>query len=234
MQGAHVRVARAARRYPLTAAVMAVSLLAPGGALRCATLDVGVQDARGRGIAGMAVIAERSGGAGADAAHAPRAAVMDQRRLQFTPELLIVQTGTAVDFPNSDQTRHQVYSFSPAKPFQLALYAGRAHPPVVFDRPGIVTLGCNIHDQMIGYIYVTDSPWFGLTGRDGHLELHDLPAGDYTVRVWHPRLDEVPRELSTRLSIAADAAATAGFIVHRPLRPAPAQQAPGAKKWEDY
>jgi len=233
MQGARAVVRRGAALRRVTAGVTAVTFLGLT-VLRAATLDVGVQDARGRGISGLAVIAERVGGAGAEAPRAPGRAVMDQRNLQFSPELLVVQTGTAVDFPNSDQTRHQVYSFSPAKPFQLALYAGRAHPPVVFNRAGIVTLGCNIHDQMIGYIYVTDSPWFGLTGHDGHFLLRDLPAGDYTVRVWHPRLDEVPKELSTRVSVAADGAATANFIVHRALRPAPGVQAQGAKKWEDY
>ncbi|MFO1400864.1 MAG: hypothetical protein U1F30_06590 [Steroidobacteraceae bacterium] len=161
-------------------------------------------------------------------------AVMDQRNLQFSPELLIVQTGTAVDFPGSDQTRHQVYSFSPAKVFQLPLYAGRAHPPVVFDRAGIVTLGCNIHDQMIGYIYVTDSPWFALTAADGHARLRDLPAGEYTLGAWHPRFAELPRELRTHVEIAADGNATAGFVVHRPLRPAPVSGGHGGDKWEDY
>jgi plastocyanin len=233
MRDAHYAGASGSGRRAVRAAVTAVTVLALAP-LRAATLDVTVQDAAGHGLAGMAVIAERDGGAGAQAPHAPATAVMDQRNLQFSPEMLIVQTGTAVDFPNSDQTRHQVYSFSPAKTFQLSLYAGRAHPPVVFDRPGIVTLGCNIHDQMIGYIYVTDSPWFGLTGADGHLLLRGLPAGDYTVRVWHPRLDELPRELRTRISLAANADATAGFSVHRPLRPAPAGQKRGNGKWEDY
>jgi plastocyanin len=233
MHGARGAARHAAPLRRTTVSVTAVTLLALTAG-RAATLDVGVQDSSGGGIAGLAVIAERSGGAGAAAPHATTTAVMDQRRLQFSPELLVVQTGTAVDFPNSDQTRHQVYSFSPAKPFQLALYAGRAHPPVVFNRAGIVTLGCNIHDQMIGYIYVTDSPWFGLTGRDGHFVLRDLPAGDYTVRVWHPRLNEVPKELSTRVSVVADGQGTASFIVHRGLRPAPGVQAQGAKKWEDY
>ena len=92
-------------------------------------------------------------------------AIMDQRKLMFVPDVLVVQTGTAVDFPNSDQVRHQVYSFSGAKTFELALYAGRAHAPVVFDRSGLVTLGCNIHDSMVGYIWVTDSPWSDAAAR---------------------------------------------------------------------
>jgi plastocyanin len=233
MRDVHARRASTGCPHRLLASVTAVTLLGLGP-LPAATLDVAVQDASGHGIAGFAVIVERMGGAGADAPHAPASAVMDQRNLQFSPELLIVQTGTAVDFPNSDQTRHQVYSFSPAKTFQLPLYAGRAHPPVVFNRAGIVALGCNIHDQMIGYIYVTDSPWFGLTADDGHLLLRNLPAGDYTVHAWHPRLDELPRELRTRISLATPDAAATGFIVHRALRAAPVSQKRKSDKWEDY
>lgn len=157
---------------------------------------------------------------------------MDQRALQFVPGVLIVRSGTAVDFPNSDQVRHQVYSFSAAKSFQLALYAGRAHPPVVFDRPGLITLGCNIHDAMIGYIYVTDSPWFGVTGTDGSLQLRDLPAGEYTVRVWHPRMAEVTAQLAQRETLG-EGSSVSSFKLARPLRPA--MRGGGAEKsWEDY
>lgn len=233
MQDARRDAAGGARGRDWRRAVTAVTFLA-WAPIRAATLDVTVEDAAGHGLAGIAVIAEPAGGAAAPTARAAASAVMDQRNLQFSPELLVVQTGTAVDFPNSDQTRHQVYSFSPAKSFQLPLYAGRAHPPVVFDRAGIVTLGCNIHDQMIGYIYVTDSPWFALTGADGHARLRNLPAGEYTLHAWHPRLDELPRELRTRVGVAADADSAAGFIVHRPLRPAPASATRRSGKWEDY
>ncbi len=172
------------------------------------------------------------------AAAAPKApaaakAVMDQRNLEFVPEVLVVQSGTAVDFPNSDQVRHQVYSFSDAKTFQLALYAGRAHEPVIFSRAGLVTLGCNIHDSMVGYIYVTDSPWFGRTGPDGVLKLHDLPAGDYTVRIWHALLNESGPQLSSKLHLAEGAAGSANFKLTRSLRPALHHN--GAdKKWADY
>ena len=158
---------------------------------------------------------------------------MDQRNLMFVPEVLVVQTGTAVDFPNSDQVRHQVYSFSGAKTFQLALYAGRAHAPVVFDRVGLVTLGCNIHDSMLGYIYVTDSPWYGLTGADGMLRLRDLAPGEYTVRIWHALLDESGPQLSAPLRISEGAPGSLSFKLTRPLRPALHHH--GAdKKWEDY
>ena len=88
-----------------------------------------------------------------------------------------VGVGTRVEFPNNDSVSHQVYSFSPAKRFQLPLYKGEIHPPVTFDQPGLVVLGCNIHDSMVGYIYVTDAPYFGTTERVRHLEAEGLAHG---------------------------------------------------------
>jgi hypothetical protein len=149
------------------------------------------------------------------------------------PEVLVVQTGTAVNFPNSDQVRHQVYSFSDAKKFQLALYAGRAHEPVVFDRAVLVTLGCNIHDSMVGYIVVTDSPWYGRTGADGTLRLQNLAPGEYTVRIWHPRLDESGTQLASVRHLTDGATGNAGFRLTKPLRP-PMHQNGADKKWSDY
>jgi plastocyanin len=119
----------------------------------------------------------------------PRAAVVDQVDKEFTPPVTAIFVGTAVTFPNHDNVRHQVYSFSPAKRFELPLYAGVPAEPVVFDKPGVVVLGCNIHDWMVGYVYVSESPYFVKTGSDGKAVLADLPARVYTLRVWHPRLD---------------------------------------------
>lgn len=116
-------------------------------------------------------------------------AVMDQRGLRFVPFVLPVQVGTSVTFPNSDNVRHQVYSFSPAKRFQLALYAGNHASSVLFDQPGIVILGCNIHDWMVGYVVVLDTPYFAKTGADGNAYLGNLPAGSYVARLWQPRMD---------------------------------------------
>ena len=158
---------------------------------------------------------------------------MDQRNLMFVPDVLVVQTGTAVDFPNSDQVRHQVYSFSPAKPFQLALYAGRAHAPVVFEHAGLVTVGCNIHDSMLGYIWVTDSPWFGRTGANGTLQLRDLTSGDYTVRVWHSRLSETGPQLETHVHLEDGAPLTASFHLRHALK-AELMHHGADKKWTDY
>ncbi len=155
-----------------------------------ADLDVGVRDRNDHGIAGLVVLATPD-----QPTHdrtAVRTVVMDQIHMQFVPNVLVIQTGSAVDFPNSDQIRHQVYSFSAAKSFELSLYAGRKYPPVVFDRAGLVTVGCNIHDNMIGYIYVTDSPFFGRTDSTGHFLLQGLPAGGYTVTVWHQACMNLP------------------------------------------
>jgi len=105
--------------------------------------------------------------------------------------VLAVQTGTAVRFPNSDNVRHQVYSFSSAKRFQLPLYAGSPAAPVVFDKPGVVTLGCNIHDRMSAFVVVVDTPYFVATGSSPG-ELPNLPEGRYVVHVWHERLRTEP------------------------------------------
>ncbi len=123
----------------------------------------------------------------------PQAApgVMDQRAQQFMPHVLAVRTGTAVSFPNSDDIRHHVYSFSPAKRFELRLYKGTPSEPVVFDTPGVVVLGCNIHDWMLGYVYVTDDPWFAVSDEQGRAQLDALPPGRYRVSLWHPQLADM-------------------------------------------
>jgi plastocyanin len=118
----------------------------------------------------------------------PREGVVDQIDKQFVPKLQVVDVGTAITFPNNDHVRHQVYSFSPAKRFELPLYAGVPAKPIVFEKPGIVVLGCNIHDWMIGYIYVSESPYFAKTRADGSATLANLPARTYIVRVWHPQM----------------------------------------------
>ena len=116
---------------------------------------------------------------------------MDQRGQKFAPHVLAVHTGTQVSFPNSDNIRHQVYSFSAAKRFELRLYEGTPTDPLLFDKPGVVVLGCNIHDWMLGYVYVTDDPRFGVSDAQGRVRLDGLPAGAYHVTVWHPQLADM-------------------------------------------
>ena len=95
-------------------------------------------------------------------------------RQTICPQLVVIQTGSAVQFPNFDTIRHHVYSFSAIKPFEIKLYSGRPSAPVVFDRPAPPPLGCNIHDSMVGYIHVVDTPYFGVSNAQGKVEL-ELP-----------------------------------------------------------
>ena len=113
------------------------------------------------------------------------AAIIDQVNKRFVPRVSVVRTGTTITFPNSDRIRHQVYSFSTAKTFSLKLYAGSPKTAVTFDQPGLVVLGCNIHDNMIAFVGVVDSPYFAKTTDTGTASLN-LPPGRYRLRAWHP------------------------------------------------
>jgi plastocyanin len=146
-----------------------------------------VVDEQGRPLADAVVVAVPSDGS-LRLPPQPHEGVVDQVDKEFTPRVTAVLVGAPVRFPNNDNVRHQVYSFSPAKRFELPLYAGAPAQPVVFDKPGVVVLGCNIHDWMIGYVYVSESPYFAKTGPDGKALLTELPPTKYVVRVWHPQL----------------------------------------------
>ncbi|WP_236233110.1 methylamine utilization protein [Pseudomonas tohonis] len=154
-----------------------------GGTLSAATLQAEVVDGHGQPL-GDAVLSLKGPTGNLPL---PDKGVMDQRDKQFAPYVLAVRTGTAVSFPNSDNIRHHVYSFSPAKRFELRLYQGTPAAPVVFDKPGVVVLGCNIHDWMLGYVYITDDPFFAVTDDTGRLAL-DLPPGRYVASLWHPQI----------------------------------------------
>tara|TARA_R110000796_G_scaffold141994_1_gene258448 strand:+ start:409 stop:1110 length:702 start_codon:yes stop_codon:yes gene_type:complete len=123
-------------------------------------------------------------------ANQPQEQNIYQRDAAFHPKVLTVPTGSYVAFPNKDTTRHHVYSFSPAKTFDLNLYLQETPPPVRFEQAGIVVLGCNIHDHMQAFIVVSDAPYAAITNADGTLTLPVLPSGQHRVRVWHPRLDD--------------------------------------------
>jgi plastocyanin len=113
---------------------------------------------------------------------------LDQRNREFVSHILAIHVGESVLFPNSDNIQHHIYSFSPANSFEIQLYKDIAPKPIVFDKVGVVVLGCNIHDWMVGYVYVTDAPYFTQTDSKGAWTLN-LPADDYTLTVWHPNLD---------------------------------------------
>lgn len=121
-----------------------------------------------------------------DYAAAP-AAIMDQRQNMFVPAVLAIRVNTQVRFPNSDDVRHHVYSFSPAKKFELRLYHGMTAEPVLFDKPGTVVLGCNIHDSMVAYIYVVETDHFAVADAQGKINL-EAPAGNYQLQIYHPQM----------------------------------------------
>ena len=114
--------------------------------------------------------------------------VIDQIDKEFIAHVTPVQVGTVIDFPNHDQIRHHVYSFSSAKNFEIPLYKGSPANLITFEKAGIVSLGCNIHDWMSAYIYVVDTPYFTVTDKEGQASL-ELPSGNYEVRYWHPNID---------------------------------------------
>jgi plastocyanin len=125
-------------------------------------------------------------------------AIMDQIDKQFLPNVLVIQQGQQVSFPNSDNIRHHVYSFSAPKPFEIKLYKGAVTQPILFDQPGVVVLGCNIHDNMVGYIYVAHNETTYLSDEQGEVS---LPAGTDEITIWHANLSMQNNQRNT-LNIA--------------------------------
>jgi plastocyanin len=129
--------------------------------------------------------------------------IMDQVNTQFLPHILAIQKDTQVRFPNSDSIKHHVYSFSQAKTFELQLYKELQADPLLFSNLGVVELGCNIHDWMLGYIFVVDTPYFGKTDIQGKVVL-ELPDGEYQLDVWHPRVQDKFSALSKQVTLPAE------------------------------
>lgn len=153
---------------------------------QAADVQVQVQDASGRSVADAVVFLESEQ---ARRQVRPVAGLeMAQNHKQFVPQVLIVPVGSEVNFPNRDTVRHHVYSFSSAKKFELKLYTGTPAQPVRFEQSGVVVLGCNIHDQMVGWVLVLDTPYYAQTSASGQVALSAVPAGHYRLRTWHARL----------------------------------------------
>jgi len=162
-----------------------------------ARLELATHDAEGRALGHVVVSLHPRDGAGA-MVPAANISVMDQRDMQFTPTVLAVQSGTTVKFPNEDDVRHHVYSFSHPNAFELKLYHGESGANHVFQHEGVVVLGCNIHDGMLGYVRVVDTPYFATSSANGEIVLKELPPGDYELQVWHPDIGmKIVRKLLT-------------------------------------
>ena len=136
----------------------------------------------------------------------PSDAVVDQRKETFLPLVSLIRRNGHVVFTNNDSTMHQVYSFSVIKQFAFEIDEGQRSQPVVFDKPGVAAVGCNIHDHMITYVYVADSPWAVRTDASGHAEIAGVPAGAYRAEIWHPQLAPGQSQPPLRLVVAGDSA----------------------------
>ena len=209
------------RAAALASALLAV--LGPGNAVPAATLIIHVLNADGHVLPGAVVTARPLD---APARHAPpQRAVMDQVNRAFEPDLLVIPVGSTIEFPNSDSVSHQIYSFSAAKRFQLPLYRGKPYPPVQFEQAGVITLGCNIHDEMLAYVLVTDAPYFGRTDAGGVWSA-EVSRGQYRVVIWHPRLRDEGADLERVLTVNDADRAELTLRLVKPLQPAPLTERP--------
>jgi plastocyanin len=183
------------RSFPIVlAGLLALPLAA---SLHAATLDVQVTSASGAPVQDAVVYAVPA--KRIPAGH--KVAVLDQKDRMFVPHVLPIQAGTWVEFPNSDNIRHQVYSLSPVKRFQLPLYSGKPAYPLQFPDPGTVTVGCNIHDWMNASIVVVDTPHFAKT-EAGKATLAEVPAGQYTLHVWYEGMKDEPKPQAITVAAA--------------------------------
>ncbi len=183
----------------LTALLLTLLTAAPACA---ADLTLVVRTPRGAPVADAVVTVLPASGGGVPRSYG-QPLRMVQRQMRFEPFVLVAPVGAEVAFPNEDAVRHQVYSFSPAKKFELKLYGRDQSRTVRFDKAGTVSVGCNIHDSMVGFVKVVDAPFAAKTDGAGRVVLHGLPAGAAVVRVWHPYLKAPASEL--RLDVALPA-----------------------------
>ena len=177
-----------------------------GAASAAGGINVHVTDANGKPVTDAVVYLEADGGQVLPKLQ--KSGEISQKGLKFLPLVTVIQTGSKVYFPNNDKVRHHIYSFSPPHKFDQKLYSGTTAEPQTFDKAGTVVLGCNIHDKMIAYVRIVDTPYFGKTDAGGAVTV-DAPAGKYVLRAWHPDIvGGNAQEQAVRLS---DDAASAGF-----------------------
>ncbi|WP_273808033.1 MULTISPECIES: methylamine utilization protein [unclassified Pseudomonas] len=194
------------------------------GAAQAAEVAVQVVDGQGAPLADAVVMLS---GQGLVPERQP--AAIDQQNRRFVPHVLVVATGTAVSFPNTDDIRHQVYSFSSPKRFELPLYHGLPSTPVVFDQPGVVVVGCNIHDWMVGYVYVTTAGRSAVTDSQGRVRL-EAPDGHYQLALWHPDLSDKQEVAQPALDVAGKPVTLKLQLAVQP-KPQPAE--PASSAFED-
>jgi plastocyanin len=178
--------------------VMMAGLLMTNPLAFSASISVQVLNQAGQPVANSAVYAEPA--SGQTPAKSLKTVEIEQKNKTFFPLVTVIQNGTAISFPNNDTVRHHVYSFSPAKSFELKLYSGTPGSPIMFDKVGTVVVGCNIHDRMIAYIHIVDTPYFAKTDGAGQAKLEGLTPGKYRLKTWHfnqPSGEAIPEQLVT-------------------------------------
>ena len=188
------------RSRAINVALVSLALAAPLTA-HAAALNLSFTDTAGKPLLDAVALLEPASG---KAAVKPLADVeISQAKRQFSPRVTLITTGTRATFPNFDTVRHHVYSFSPTKTFELKLYAGVPGVPLVFDKPGVAVLGCNIHDTMAAWVVVADTPWFARSSANGQARIDAVPAGHYRLRLWHPGMAPGTEPAPVALSVGA-------------------------------
>jgi plastocyanin len=178
--------------------------LAIGTAAHATDFTAVVVDQDGKPVANAVVsLLTDSTSAPAPASRLANEKTVDQRNETFIPLVTIVPKRGRVVFANNDQTTHQVYSFSKIKQFEITLSRGQTST-VTFENAGVAALGCNIHDNMIAYTFVAESPWTALTGDDGRAVINGVPPGGYKAQVWHPKFAPGHPPPSTNVSLSGD------------------------------
>jgi plastocyanin len=178
------------------------------GIARAAQVEVDVADLHGHALADAVVELEPAQQAAA-ANRLSIESIVDQRRETFLPLVTLIRKGGRVIFTNNDTTMHQVYSFSPIRQFAFEIDEGERSPPVVFEKPGVAAIGCNIHDHMITYVYVADSPWAAISGPSGRATIDGAPQGNYRATVWHPQLAPGAPQIFFSVAVTAGVTKTA-------------------------
>jgi plastocyanin len=194
-----------------------LALVLGASAAEAGTVVLTVRDVAGAPVAGAVVALNDQLHGAAQAPAAPaKPVVLDQIDEEFVPDVLVVRTGGQVVFKNSDTTRHHIYSFRQPKRFELQLAPGETSAPMSFDQSGIVALGCNIHDHMRGWLYVTEARFVARTGADGVATFTNVPAGAWEAKAWHPRASPGAPEPTQAVRAEPDGKFTASFVL--PLR----------------
>lgn len=179
--------------------LLPLSLIALSFSLTAHAADLTVQVSDSTGVAVKNAVVYLESDIKSNGIIAP--AMIAQRGKKFDPLVSVVQVGSEISFPNYDSVRHQVYSFSPAKTFELKLYSGTVAKTVKFDKAGTVVLGCNIHDFMLAFIQVVDTPYFTKSDDSGKAKLTNIPEGNYQLKVWHYALAKEKEIVQQPISI---------------------------------